>query len=291
MIATVVTHEEIVAVRDLLRTTVGPLVASGRDDDPPFMLFVYTIMLNLFNRLVGHRAEVSRSEVQEAIAAGREAEAWRLRHMGVDRFSEWRPTILDVLDRLLEEYPDPADQEDHPIVRVTPAELRRARGKVLEGIRMAEAEPRLPPGAKWLWRNMLAVLDRAIDGNRDLPAREVREIYIAMREAAEWRVEHEGFDAHADRRAYVMEVFDRLADELPDSTADMPCPIPPLGVRIRDRRIIAGLTQEELAHEVGVDHMTVSRWENDRGREPGARYRSRLAKILGGKPSEYTRDE
>jgi DNA-binding XRE family transcriptional regulator len=293
-LAVVVTHDEIVAVRDLLRTTISPLIGESRDDDPPFMLMVFTGLVNLFSRLARNRAEVTASEVQEMITAGREAEEWRLEDNGVDRFAPWRPTIMGVLDRLLDEYPDLDDEEDYedPKGKVTSRQLRRARKLALEADYVITSEPHPPPGARWLQRNLIAVLDRAIDGNRDLPAREVREMYIALREAGEWRMENQGgTDKLAGERTYVMEVLDRLADELPDSTDGLPCPIEPLSIRIRDRRTLAKLTQEELAQRIGVDHMTVSRWENDAGREPTPKLRRKLADTLGGKPSDYTRDE
>lgn len=51
-----------------------------------------------------------------------------------------------------------------------------------------------------------------------------------------------------------------------------------LGPRIREARTSAGLTQNALAHRVGVEQGTVSDWE--RGRVPEVRYVVALAAAL-----------
>lgn len=176
-----VTHDEIIAVRDFLRLTVAPLLDQRREDDPPFMAFLFGVLLDLMDRLVANRASVSTGHV--------------------------------------------------------------------------------------------------------------RAVYLILREAGEWRQEHNGgVDRLVTHRTRVMDLLDRVADEQPDSTAGMPCPVLPLGIRIRDRRKERKLTQEQLGRSIGVDHMTVSRWENDQGREPAIQYRRLLAKVLGGKTSDYTRE-
>ncbi len=53
-----------------------------------------------------------------------------------------------------------------------------------------------------------------------------------------------------------------------------------LGHRIRRLRTVKELTQPELAQLVGVDSITISRWENDRSTPRGRRMRQALAQAL-----------
>src|SRR5487761_1185739 len=53
----------------------------------------------------------------------------------------------------------------------------------------------------------------------------------------------------------------------------------PIGTRIRKRRQILGLTQDQLAGRVGVDRTAVSNWE--RGRHFPQRFLGRVEDVLG----------
>jgi transcriptional regulator with XRE-family HTH domain len=55
--------------------------------------------------------------------------------------------------------------------------------------------------------------------------------------------------------------------------------------RIRNARLAASLTQEQLAHRVGVASITVSRWERGK-HEPMAHQYVRLASALGAQLDE-----
>lgn len=59
-------------------------------------------------------------------------------------------------------------------------------------------------------------------------------------------------------------------------------------IRIRTARLGIGLTQLQLARELGVNRTTVVRWETGI-LAPTPRHRSRLAERLGGHPTDYER--
>jgi len=62
----------------------------------------------------------------------------------------------------------------------------------------------------------------------------------------------------------------------------------PLHARIRLARRAQGLTQEQLAEEVGASRHSVMRWESGTN-SPEPEHRERLAGVLGGTPADYTR--
>jgi transcriptional regulator with XRE-family HTH domain len=53
-----------------------------------------------------------------------------------------------------------------------------------------------------------------------------------------------------------------------------------LGHRIKRLRTVKDITQPELAQLIGVDSITISRWENDRSTPRGRRMRQALAQAL-----------
>jgi transcriptional regulator with XRE-family HTH domain len=55
---------------------------------------------------------------------------------------------------------------------------------------------------------------------------------------------------------------------------------------MRDRRLKLGLTQQELAKRVGVDHTYISKIENE-GLLPGIKVIIAITKELGGRLDEY----
>jgi transcriptional regulator with XRE-family HTH domain len=59
-----------------------------------------------------------------------------------------------------------------------------------------------------------------------------------------------------------------------------------LGRRIKRRRTSANFTQRQLAHRIGVDLGTVSRWERDIS-PPDVIHCRLLAAALGGEPFDY----
>lgn len=54
-----------------------------------------------------------------------------------------------------------------------------------------------------------------------------------------------------------------------------------VGIRLRQARKRAGLSQEELARRVGVSMITVSRWETGKIQNPGSAEMTKLSKELG----------
>ena len=57
------------------------------------------------------------------------------------------------------------------------------------------------------------------------------------------------------------------------------------GYKVRKLREVKGLSQEQLAHRIGVTHAAVSQWENGRS-FPRMGMVVKLADILGVEPSE-----
>jgi transcriptional regulator with XRE-family HTH domain len=62
----------------------------------------------------------------------------------------------------------------------------------------------------------------------------------------------------------------------------------PLDMRIRAARRAQGLTQEQLAAQVGSSRHSVVRWESGAS-EPEPKHREGLAEVLGGSPADYER--
>lgn len=61
------------------------------------------------------------------------------------------------------------------------------------------------------------------------------------------------------------------------------------GTLIKERRLERELTQREVAAAIGVDPITISRWE--RGEVPPSDLnRVRLARFFGGHPNDYAND-
>jgi DNA-binding XRE family transcriptional regulator len=151
--------------------------------------------------------------------------------------------------------------------------------------------PEDPPGLALAWDSTLALFDRLVTNRNSVSAGWVRAIRRTSTEYQEHRLNN-GQDRFAKLRAITDAFLDQLAEEQPEEPAQTLTPVThlPLGVRIRDRRKAAGLTQKELAHRTGRSLMTVNRLENDQGREPSLETRRRLARELGGNPSDYTRD-
>jgi len=56
--------------------------------------------------------------------------------------------------------------------------------------------------------------------------------------------------------------------------------------RIRDARINRLMTQKQVALELGVDAITVSRWERG-ATEPSELQRVKLSRLFGGHPDDY----
>ena len=59
-----------------------------------------------------------------------------------------------------------------------------------------------------------------------------------------------------------------------------------VATRIKKRRQLHGLSHRDLGKLVGVDRVTVSRWENGH-QEPGLLAAQRLVETLGGEVSDY----
>ncbi|HEX5610268.1 MAG TPA: helix-turn-helix transcriptional regulator [Solirubrobacterales bacterium] len=58
------------------------------------------------------------------------------------------------------------------------------------------------------------------------------------------------------------------------------------GAQIRQFRTAAGMTQRQVASELGIDFTYLSKLENDRGEPPGEELVRRLAALLGADPEE-----
>lgn len=69
-------------------------------------------------------------------------------------------------------------------------------------------------------------------------------------------------------------------------------PVQSVGQKIRDRRLNPDkpLKQRELASKLGVDPITISRWERG-ATGPSDIHRVLLAKALGGHPDDYLKNE
>ena len=57
-----------------------------------------------------------------------------------------------------------------------------------------------------------------------------------------------------------------------------------IGMRIKEERKRAGMTQPELGERIGVHETTVRRWEQERDKGPDAVMVQKIAEVLGVKP-------
>lgn len=141
------------------------------------------------------------------------------------------------------------------------------------------ADDEHPPGSTVFHDHVLRVLDAYQRG--EASRWDIETMIQGADEVTDWRRQR-GDSRYDDVKAWWNAFMRRLADSL----ALCPSPPVPLGDRIRAARLVARLTQAELAAFCGVHGSTVARWEAGT-LAPTRPHRICLANHLGGNPSDY----
>lgn len=194
----------------------------------------------------------------------------------------------DVLDAIRAAPPDGAPPEPDELADLFERIESRAAGDAPNGA--------APPGWQWTAAVLGIVLRLALDGE-PVPLLWQTLAIARMVHAHAWHVDRYGRDDADDLRTryldavarliVVSEPVERERGLLGSVSVVQPEPAT-LGQRIRRRRRDLGLTQDGLAHVLGVDRTTVLRWEHDE-RVPSYPQRDALAAVLGGTPASYDR--
>lgn len=151
-----------------------------------------------------------------------------------------------------------------------------------------------PRQYRWSLGLSLATFDRALSNRRHLHLVELTDSVGHLLTTYRWNMGTLGHDPYRNVRARMLDVMSRLMMEVAehDSLAwvlDGPAPNTPQSspaVLVRNLRHLKGLSQADLAQQIGVSRSTVERWETGQTR-PQPSQRERLADILGGVPGDY----
>lgn len=152
----------------------------------------------------------------------------------------------------------------------------------------------LPPDWKWNVAESVVIFEHLLVDRAAVAVLELSLYIERLLRARAWHIEHFGVDSGASNRARTLDAvlrqiaagdltrWEKELVERPNGSAFHTT----AGARLRRLRTVAAYTQAQVAAALGVDRVTVVRWEHDE-RVPHRSHRVALAELLGGQPGDY----